>query len=83
MQSFTANNRFIITNNSFQNLGSSLPDRVNMIGNLSVEKPTVEQMNEAISIGQPIAAGGESKDDPPFGKHIREAVQIVKDWSSR
>ena len=38
----------ITTNNAFQTLGTIQNPRANAVGNLSVESPTVEQMNVAI-----------------------------------
>jgi hypothetical protein len=65
----------IITNNSFQSNTDS--DRSYAIGNLSVENPTVEQLNEAISLGcqwAPTAPANE----PIFGQHIRQATEVVR-----
>ena len=67
----------IITNNPFQNMGSFEYTRPNDIGNLSVNSPTIEQMNRAFGV-----TFVEKKREPAaiFGTHIREAVAIVKDW---
>lgn len=67
----------ILTNNSLQNLGTATLTRPNMVGNLSVEHPTVEQMNEAISQGQ---NGSLQRDrgEPAFGVHIRQAADVIR-----
>ena len=67
----------ITANNSAQNLDQGEYTRANMPGNLSVENPTVEQLNAAISWGQ--MPGGQAVDnEPAFGEHIREAVETVR-----
>lgn len=67
----------ILTSNSFQNLCSSQPSRANMIGNLSLVNPTVQQMNDAISNGANTSPsrGGE---EPAFGVHVREAADVFR-----
>ena len=67
----------ITTNNAFQNIGSPDFARLNDIGNLSVESPTIEQMNRAIGAAMPPR---KEEDTAIFGTHIREAVAIVRDW---
>jgi hypothetical protein len=67
----------ITTNNAFQNLGTAEFPRANAVGNLSIERPTVEQMNAAIGVSESTASRAP---DAFFGTHVREAVAIVKDW---
>ena len=67
----------ITTNNALQSISSPTYSRSNDIGNLSVEKPTIEQLNAAIGAN---AITRNSESDPTFGTHIHEAVAIVKDW---
>jgi hypothetical protein len=67
----------ITTNNAFQNLGSAEFPRANSVGNLSIERPTVEQMNAAIGV---VMTRTPIQPDAFFGTHVREAVAIVKDW---
>lgn len=50
----------ITTNNALQTIGSPENLRTNAPGNLSVEKPTVEQMNEAIGAAS-------AYENSPFG----------------
>ena len=68
----------ITTNNSTQNLGQPEYDRANMVGNLSVENPTIEQMNAGIAGAQTPSASTEENREPAFGEHIREAVGVVR-----
>ncbi|HYX70853.1 MAG TPA: hypothetical protein VE825_17090 [Terriglobales bacterium] len=74
-------NQFRITaNNRLQSLGEMRLTRANAIGNLAVEKPSVQQMNAAI------ARGGETsytcteteEGTPAFGTHIGEAARAVR-----
>ena len=51
--------------------------------NMSLSSPSIEEMNRIISYGTGAddANAGESEEtDPGFGTHIREAVEIVKEW---
>ena len=61
--------------NAPQNINQIAYDRPNMVGNLSIEFPTVEQLNAAISAGQSPQV---NYAEPAFGEHIREAVDAVK-----
>lgn len=76
--------QWIITaNNSSQNIGPLDSDRPNALGNLSVENPTVEQINAAFAASAAVTETKtecKSKSEPLFGTHIREAAAIVKDW---
>jgi hypothetical protein len=56
-----------MTNNSTQNLGQSQYDRANMVGNLSVENPTIEQLNAALT-GAQTPGGTEDGIEPAFGE---------------
>jgi hypothetical protein len=67
----------ILTNNAFQNLGTAPLTRANMVGNLSVQNPTVEQMNEAITM-VPEWSPPVTPEEPAFGVHAREAVDVVR-----
>jgi hypothetical protein len=48
----------------------------NMIGNLSIENPTVAQLNTAVS-GCATRLPDNSV-DPAFGEHVKEAAHVVK-----
>ena len=69
--------QWITANNSSQNIGPLDSDRPNALGNLSVDNPTVEQLNAAFAVNRPAT---ETAPEPFFGTHIREAVAIVRDW---
>jgi len=44
--------------------------------------PTVEELNRTIIHSSEAVQHTEpEKDEPAFGTHIREAVEIVKDWT--
>ncbi len=61
--------------NTPQNMGQREYDRPNMVGNLSIESPTVEQLNAAISGCQTPQA---KSVEPAFGEHATEAVNTLK-----
>jgi len=64
----------ITGNTEHQNIGSSVNDRSAEVGNLSVENPTIEQMNASF-----FGASQTPTDvEPAFGVHIREAVGTVR-----
>jgi hypothetical protein len=52
----------ITANNSVQNLGEVRHDRANALGNLSVENPTIEQLNAgiqgAVTSSEPFESAG-------------------------
>lgn len=66
----------ITANNNAQNLGQPQYDRANMMGNLSVENPTIEQLNAGITSAQ--TPSSEDEREPAFGEHLREAVGVVR-----
>jgi hypothetical protein len=68
----------ITVNNWYQYIGSPDAGKLNSLGNLSVENPTVEQLNKAISAGQNVARGDAERPEPVFGEHIREAADAVR-----
>ena len=41
----------ITATNSYQSIGSAGPGKVNVVGNLSFNDPTIKQLNDAISEG--------------------------------
>lgn len=66
---------FISTNNALQNLGGSPVDRVTERGNLSVQSPTIGQLNAALS------SGTVHEDEPverAFGENVRQAAGVVR-----
>jgi hypothetical protein len=74
----TEQRQFITANNSLQNLGEGPFERANALGNLSMNKPTVAQMNAAMTEGGEISDNAQNPPEPPFGEHIREAVGAIR-----
>jgi hypothetical protein len=64
----------ITTNNALQNLTGGSFDRANERGNLSVQDPTVEQLNAAVTGS---VKSNEGETEAAFGEHVREAVDVV------
>lgn len=60
--------------NAAQNQGEQY--RPNIVGNLSVEAPTVAQLNAAISGSQMPQVV--DRVEAPFGEHAREAADVVR-----
>jgi hypothetical protein len=54
---------FITTNNAFQNLGAAPIRSANAIGNLSVQNPTIEQMNAAMTEPCEISSSDEEQSE--------------------
>jgi hypothetical protein len=71
------NQPLITAMNCSQNLNQPEIIRVNMLGNLSVENPTVEQLNAAITHGETSRRLADAV-EPAFGEHVREAVDTVR-----
>jgi hypothetical protein len=63
----------ITANNSVQNLGEMHHDRANALGNLSLENPTIEQLNAGIQGAGTSSAPPEPSSKAAFGERIREA----------
>ena len=66
----------INVNNTFQ--FNAPQGSVNALGNLSIENPTVEQLNAAIASSQVQPIDEDESDEPLFGVHIREAIGAVR-----
>jgi len=67
----------ITTSNSYQSIARAKMMQVNVVGNLSIENPTLAQMNDAILAGSSIRTDRE-RSEPLFGQHIREAAGAVR-----
>jgi len=65
----------ITTDNRLQNMGNTPPDKPNADGNLSVENPTIQQVNVAIRSNGVVAM---EEHEPLFGQHIREAAGAIR-----
>jgi hypothetical protein len=70
--------QFITTNNTFQNIGSTPIHSPNALGNLSVQNPTVEQMNAGISDQLRPSDDVQDQSERLFGEHIREAAATIR-----
>lgn len=73
----TIKQQLITATNSVQNLGQPEYNRANMMGNLSVENPTVEQLNAGI-FGSQMPSKQAVIDEPAFGEHIKEAAETIR-----
>lgn len=65
----------ISINNAFQNSVDVPIDRLYELGNLSINNPSVEQINAAITSGM---TSNVAPTEPAFGEHIREAVSTLR-----
>ena len=74
------NNQFrVIVNNPFENIGQGDLNRASELGNLSIERPTVQEMNNAVAGGSELrTVGNEDTVEPAFGEHLREAADAFR-----
>ena len=64
----------ITTNNALQNMGENPLKRTSVVGNLSIGRPTIEEMNAGVTGSLAISEGGQDQLDaiePAFGEHIK------------
>jgi hypothetical protein len=69
--------QMITGNTEHQNIGSPVNDRSVEVGNLSVENPTIEQMNASF-FGASQTQTAQTDAEPIFGAHLREAAGTVR-----
>jgi hypothetical protein len=77
---FTTNaNSTTFLNSNYSPTTQQQNDTTNGV-NMSLSSPSPEEMNRIISYGSTSEVASNRPEDAAFGTHIREGIDIVKDW---
>lgn len=63
----------VTVNNSSQNIGQATPGRTSELGNLSVENPTVKEMNNGIAGGNQLSTRREQAPEPASNGRLEQS----------